>query len=235
MLGLMDEEGRRSVWISHKDERCAKCGAELVAGGLIAMDRVHGIRCLACAELAGLEFLPSGDMALTRRALARSSRSAIVLKFSRARKRSERQGVRVEAAAIQQAESDNVKDSARRETQRERRRVRDEVAEKKYIADFTARVLALFPRAPARRPSRSPPTPARSTAGASAARPGPKPSTTRRSRWPCGHTCVTPAPSTTGLLATGLDPREAREAVRPAIERVVERWRATAPEWTDRL
>ena len=69
--------------------------------------------------------LPSGDPALTRRALALSARSAVVVKFSRARKRHERQGVLVELAALEQAQAECARGAARREAQRARRRVRE--------------------------------------------------------------------------------------------------------------
>jgi hypothetical protein len=67
------------VWISYKGASCARCGADLGRGELIVMDRSQGIRCIGCAGLGGLVFLPSGDVALTQRALAHSSRSAIVV------------------------------------------------------------------------------------------------------------------------------------------------------------
>ncbi len=144
----MRDESRSVVWISHKAARCNSCGSDLGRGKLIVIDRALGIRCLKCARIGGLEFLPSGDVALTRRALTRSSRSAIVVKFSSARKRTERQGVLVEETAIEQAESENAEDEPRRKAQRHRRRVRDAAPERKYVAEFTAKVLALFPGAP---------------------------------------------------------------------------------------
>lgn len=73
-------------------------------------------------------YLPSGDPALTRRAVAHSSRSAVVVQFSRARKRNERRGSLVEPEALERAEAECREDSERREAQRARRRVRDEAA-----------------------------------------------------------------------------------------------------------
>jgi hypothetical protein len=78
---------RPVVWISHKDgERCSVCGAELRSGDLIQIARDTGIRCLTRSGFSDLVFLGSGDAALTRRALAHSSRNAVVVKFSRVRK-----------------------------------------------------------------------------------------------------------------------------------------------------
>ena len=142
-------EDQLVVWISHRgDERCAGCGAELFRGSFIQIARETGIRCIRCAGLADLVFLPSGDPALTRRAVAASSRSAIVVKFSRTRKRNERQGVLVEEAAIATAQHQNAEDAARREAARDRRRIRDEAADREYIAHFAGRILEFYPGCP---------------------------------------------------------------------------------------
>jgi hypothetical protein len=219
------DESRSVVWISHKDAKCNSCGAGLGRGKLIVIDRAQGIRCLKCAGLAGLEFLPSGDVALTRRALTRSSRSAIVVKFSRARKRGERQGVLVEETAIEQAESENAEDEARREAQRHQRRIRNAVAEQKYVAAFKAKVLALFPGAPFQvaeliaaracekysgRVGRSAPAKALDEEAVTLA------------VWAHVRHASTEYDR---LLAEGLEPIDARARVRPSIERLLARWR----------
>ena len=57
------------------------------------------------SDVPGLEFLPAGDALLTRRVKAKSARSAVVVRFSRARGRYERQGLLVEThilAEVQQ-------------------------------------------------------------------------------------------------------------------------------------
>ncbi len=82
-----------------KDWSCAECGG---GGNLLTMDD-QGPLCLSCADLAHLAFLPSGDAALTRRARKASGLSAVVVRFSRARKRYERQGVLVEEEALEMA------------------------------------------------------------------------------------------------------------------------------------
>ncbi len=59
---------------------------------------------MPCADLEHLVFLPAGDATLTRRAKDASDLSAVVVRFSRARRRYERQGIVVEEAALEQAE-----------------------------------------------------------------------------------------------------------------------------------
>ncbi|MDA8313169.1 MAG: DUF2293 domain-containing protein [Actinomycetota bacterium] len=83
-----------------KDWTCVECSG---TGGMLIMGD-SGPVCLACADMAHLVFLPSGDAALTRRAKKKSALSAVVVRFSRSRKRYERQGILVEEAALEDAE-----------------------------------------------------------------------------------------------------------------------------------
>ena len=69
-----------------------------------------GPLCLACADLDHLVFLPAGDAALTRRAKKASGLSAVVVRWSRTRKRYERQGLLVEEPALEQAEQQCLAD-----------------------------------------------------------------------------------------------------------------------------
>jgi hypothetical protein len=73
-----------------------------------------------CADLDELVYLPSGDAALTRRAKKYSPLWAVVVRFSRARKRYERQGILVSEAALDQAEEECLADSELRALRRDR-------------------------------------------------------------------------------------------------------------------
>jgi len=59
-----------------------------------------GPACLRCVGLDDLEFLPAGDALLSRRVKAKSTRCAVVVRFSRSRRRCERQGLLVEPQAL---------------------------------------------------------------------------------------------------------------------------------------
>lgn len=83
-----------------KEWTCVGCSG---TGGLLLM-RDEGPVCLRCAGIDDLVFLPAGDAALTRNAHRASDRSAVVVRFSRTRKRYERQGLLVEPEALRQAE-----------------------------------------------------------------------------------------------------------------------------------
>ena len=78
------------------DWKCHRCGA---TGALLMME-APGPACLSCVGLASLEFLPAGDAALSRRAKAGSEVYAVVVRFSRSRKRYERQGLLVQPQAL---------------------------------------------------------------------------------------------------------------------------------------
>lgn len=68
------------------------------------MDGKH--LCLNCAGFWDLVFLESGNTALTRRAKKYSDKVVIVVKFSRTRKRYERQGLLVTETALQKAKDE---------------------------------------------------------------------------------------------------------------------------------
>ena len=79
---------------------CHRCG---VCGSLLVMEN-PGPACLRCVGLDDLEFLPAGNAPLTRRVKANSARSAVVVRFSRSRRRYERQGLLVEPEAVTAAQ-----------------------------------------------------------------------------------------------------------------------------------
>jgi hypothetical protein len=102
-----------------RDWTCTECKG---TGDLLIMDDA-GPLCLACADMDHLVFLPSGEAALTRRAKKASGLSAVVVRWSRTRKRYERQGLLVEDAALEQAEQQCLADSDARMRRRERDQV----------------------------------------------------------------------------------------------------------------
>lgn len=88
-----------------KPSTCAECGTELLKGSLLRMEKQKPL-CLECADLDHLVFLPRGDVALTRRSRKHSVLSAVVVRFSRSRKRYERQGLLVESGALERAQEE---------------------------------------------------------------------------------------------------------------------------------
>jgi hypothetical protein len=139
------------VFISNRESICGECGENLGSKAWITLAGEKGALCLACADLDHLLFLPSGNVALTRRARKHSTLVAVVLKWSRARKRYERQGLLVEAQGLEKAEEECLADSEVRARQREREAIRREDVDCKYVAEFAAGVRELFPGCPTQR------------------------------------------------------------------------------------
>jgi len=137
------------VFMIRKESQCAECGEELGPGRWITLEK-KGALCLSCADLDHLLYLPSGDAALTRRATKHSRLHAKVLRWSRTRKRYERQGILVESAALDKAEEECLSDAEVRERRREREAERRELLDEKYVQDFSKRIRELFPRCPAK-------------------------------------------------------------------------------------
>jgi hypothetical protein len=79
---------------------CHRCGG---TGDLLMMEN-PGPACLRCVGLGDLEFLAAGDALLTRRIKKKSARHAVVVRFSKSRRRYERQGLLVEPQALTQAQ-----------------------------------------------------------------------------------------------------------------------------------
>ncbi len=139
------------VFISSRDSSCEECGESLGRGAWIILVEDKGALRLSCADLDHLVFLPSGHTALTRRARKHSVLSAVVLKWSRARKRYEQQGLLVEAEALERAEQECLADSEARARRREREAARRAELDRNYVERFALRVRELFHGCPAGR------------------------------------------------------------------------------------
>jgi hypothetical protein len=149
---MMDTKRREeplTVFISLRDSDCDECERNLGKRAFIHLVEGKRALCLDCADLGHLFYLPRGDAALTRRARRHSNLNAIVLKWSRSRKRYERQGVLVDEAALQTAEEECLADSEARARRRERDARRREKLDEEYVAKFAARIQELFPGCPA--------------------------------------------------------------------------------------
>jgi hypothetical protein len=134
-----------------RESSCGECQQELGKGRWVTLAGEKGALCLECADLDHLEFLPSGDAALTRRARKHSTLSAVVLEWSRTRKRYERQGLLVERQALEQAERECLADADARQRPAEREAERRAELDERYLDEFAAKIRELFPGCPAGR------------------------------------------------------------------------------------
>jgi hypothetical protein len=123
---------------------CSQCGG---TGTFLLMEE-PGPVCLTCADMDHLVFLPAGDATLSRRAKKASGLSLVVVRFSRARKRYERQGILVEEAALERAENECLADEDARARQRLRAAERRKVEDVDFQARFAREIRSLFPGCP---------------------------------------------------------------------------------------
>jgi hypothetical protein len=136
------------VFITNRESACDECRADLGRGRWVFLAGEKGALCLSCADLDHLVFLPSGDAALTMRARKNSTLSAVVLKWSRARQRYERQGLLVEETALDKAEEECLDDAEVRERRRQRETEKRQQIDQEYVHQFAQRIRDLFPSCP---------------------------------------------------------------------------------------
>ena len=213
------------VFISHRDSTCGECGEELGRKAWITLEEKKGALCLACADLDELVFLPTGDAALTRRARKHSVLSAVVLKFSRARGRYERQGLLVEENALAKAEAECLADLDVRERRAERERERQGELDRHYIEEFGKRIREMFPKCPAGQEEQIAEHACRKYSGrigrSAAAKSFDEDAVLLAVRAHVRHRET----SYDELMAMGSERVDARESVRVSVEEVLRKWR----------
>jgi hypothetical protein len=182
---------------------------------------------MSCAELDHLVFLPSGNAALTRRAKKGSNLSAVVVRFSRARGRYERQGVLVEEDALAKAAAECLADEPARAQRREREATRRANEDLKLHDEMAAEITRLYPGCPPER--------AKQIAEHAAAR-----GSGRVGRTADGRALKQDAlklaviasirhqdTNYDRLLMSGVDRSEARALIRDDVDSILEAWRAS--------
>jgi hypothetical protein len=127
---------------------CGSCGAEIAKGELLRMEKERPL-CLTCADLDHLVYLGAGDAALSRRSRKHSTLAAVVVRFSRSRKRYERRGLLVELVALELAEQECLSDHEQRARARERAGLARERADAGYVQAFAEQIRACYPNCPA--------------------------------------------------------------------------------------
>lgn len=213
------------VFISNRESKCDECGEKLGRQAWITLERDKGALCLACADLDDLTFLPTGDAALTRRSKKHSTLWAVVLKFSRARRRYERQGLLVEEQALQQAEAECLADSEVRARRREREEERRAEQDQQYIEAFRSRVREIFPHCPAGREQEIAEHACRKYSGRVGRSAAAKSLDAAAVRLAVIAHLRHRETNYDELLAEGLSRGQARAIVRDSVEEIFERWK----------
>ena len=208
---------------------CSQCGDQLSQGDYIFLELKQPL-CLTCADLDQLEFLPSGDMALTRRSKKYSPLSAVVMRFNRSRKRYERQGILVAAEAIERAETECVDDAQERAERRKLDAVRRLEQDERFVAELTTAILAQYPSCPAVEAAQI----AAHTAMRGSGRVG---------RSAAGRALTEGAVELAirawirhqhtdydSMLMQGVPRQEARQQISVTLEKIVKKWQQVAPQ-----
>jgi hypothetical protein len=142
------DKSRPLVFMVRKETVCGDCGEDIFPGQMIRLEGPKGALCLSCADFDHLEFLAPGNAALTRRTTKYSRLHAVVLKWSSARKRYERQGILAEPEAIEKAEKECLSDADARESRRLREAERRDLEDVDFIRQFAGHILGEFPHCP---------------------------------------------------------------------------------------
>jgi hypothetical protein len=155
---IMDHKGNKPKSNSSEEivvfsvvraSKCTECGAELWKGSLLRLEGEKAL-CTGCADLDRLEFLPSGEAAVTRRASKYSTLRAVVVRWSRTRKRYERQGILVEPDALRRAEEESLADAELRARRQARAAERREFEDHEFVTAFASAIRRQYPRCPAK-------------------------------------------------------------------------------------
>jgi hypothetical protein len=215
------------VFWARRESICDGCGSELGTGAFIRL--IDGkARCMDCADLGHLVFLPRGDATLTKRASKHSGLRAVVVRWSPARKRYERQGVLVEDDALHRAEEECERDAGPRAEARVRAAAQRERLDRRFVEDFARAIEARYPGCPADEGRRIAEHACRKYSGrvgrsAAAKRLDPD-AIDLAVRAHVRHRYTT----YDAHLMAGWDQRDARAAVAEAIDRIIEQWARTA-------
>lgn len=209
---------------AHDEQTCTECQAVTCRGELFFLDVDRPI-CLSCADMDHLEFLPSGDATLTRRARKFSSLTAQVLQFNRRRKHYERIGLLVTPESIDQAEASMDEDASDRAVQRQKAAAARVKEDAKLVASMTALILTDFPKCPAKEAQQI----AEHTAVRGSGRVG---------RSEAGRSLATNAielaviawirhqhTNYDSLLMRGVARQDARDQIRAGVQKKLEQWR----------
>jgi len=214
------------VFISNRESRCEECGDDLGCHAMIFLAGDRGALCLTCADLDHLTFLLPGDAALTRRSRKYSTLAAVVLQWSRTRKRYERQGLLVEEQALHRAEAECLNDAEARARHREREEERRAEQDVEFMARFAARIRQLYPSCPPGRPEQIASHACQKYSG----RVG-RSAAAKRLDDDAVHLAVVAhvrhnETDYDGLLVRGVERRDARDRVCEAVDRVLSKWRS---------
>ena len=144
----MKKDEEIKVNVSGYEFECSECHEHYERSQMYTFPTANSKICLDCSDLGHLIYLPSGNTAITRRSKKYSTLSAIIYKFSKSRRRYERQGMLVEREALEKAEIECSDDEGARKLAREKAAIRRNKLDKVFIKDFSSLIREVYPNCP---------------------------------------------------------------------------------------
>jgi len=126
---------------------CSVCGDELGSGCMI-MVRGDNAICAECGEFDHLRYLPGGNRRVTLRATKHSRAVLVVVRWSRSRKRYERQGILAEKEAIEQAQEECLAEKDLRKVREMSEAMARGYISRQYLDAFRAMLGERWPGCP---------------------------------------------------------------------------------------
>ncbi len=228
---MNEEENKEiTVFITRGDVTCEECGEELGRHAWITLDKERRALCLTCSDLDHLAFLHSGDACVTRRAKKGSTLWAVVVEWSRTRKRYERQGLLIEEDALARAEQECLADADARERRQERETERRAELDREYVERFATRVRELYPKCPAGRETAIAEHACQNYSGRVGRSAAAKTLDDEAVRLAVKAHVRHAETKYDSLLAAGWDRRDARGEIEDTVQHELERWRGKDSE-----
>lgn len=143
----------QNIFLTKKETlKCSTCQKRIPLGErFVAESEKHRGTCFSCSPFVKSAFLKPGNAALTRRSKKHSSYCGVLFTWNGRRKRFERKGQYVEAAAITKAEQECADDEKDRALKNEKAAVVRAAQDKIYIAEFSKAIRGLYPNCPKNR------------------------------------------------------------------------------------
>ena len=149
---VADKRKKRDIVVfwTKRASKCAECGDDIGQGRFLTMEGDRPL-CMTCADLHHMVFLMRGYAGLTRRARKYARLSPVVVRFSAARKRYERQGVLVDEEALSRAERECATDKEIRKFAKQRAAIRRFDLRGPFVKEMAERIGHIFPGSPPER------------------------------------------------------------------------------------
>lgn len=140
----------QNIFLTKKEKlKCEFCKKSIPKGSrYVAETENHKGTCFKCSEFTSYTLLPPGNAALTRRSKKHSIKCAVLFEWNPKRKRFERKGQYVTAAAIEIAKKECADDAAIRAEKNKKAALKREQWDKEYIAAFSVEIRKHYPNCP---------------------------------------------------------------------------------------